>query len=269
MTKHLVIPTFCLGIVSLAFAGDKPKREADERIRGHVKSVNADKGKLVVIVYVGPGKETAEKYLDLAKDVRVFLEDVVTKVPQLPEGKLGDLTEHTQVEAQLDATGKSVVSINARGPGVHGLIKSVDRGRNTFVLQTKSAEGPVEETITMVEGAKVLLNDGLNKGDADQEGSLDKLSEGTHVYAQLTVDRKRALAVRPQGQILFGKVTAIDTGNNTITVNVKENGTLVDKGLTLAKGVQIEGNVTAGSPVTVRLSVFDENIVVHVRLREE
>jgi RNA polymerase sigma factor (sigma-70 family) len=250
---------------------DKPaksKKEVGETIRGTVKSVDADKGKLVLKVPTEKGKETVEKRLDVAKDVRVLLEDVVTKVKELPQGKLSDLTEGTQVSAQLDAAGKTVVEISARGPVVHASIKSIEPGRNTFVMQTKNSDGPVEDRITMAEGAKVLLNDGLTKGDPDKEGSLEKLSEGTHVQVQLTVDRKRALAVRPQGKTYFGNLKGIDTGNNTITISVKEDGQIVDKSFTLAKNARTDGNPTEGRPVNVRLSLFDENTAVHVQGRE-
>ena len=99
-------------------------------------------GKLVLKVSTGKDKETAEKYLDLAKDVKVLLEDIVTKAKELPEGKLSDLTEGTQVAAQLDAAGKNVVTIQARGPSIHASIKSIELGRNTFVIRTKTADGP-------------------------------------------------------------------------------------------------------------------------------
>src|SRR5262249_28592001 len=153
---------------------------------------------------------------------------------------------------QLDVQGKTVVTISARGPVVHASIKSIEPGRNTFVIQTKNADGPVEEKITMVEGAKVLLNDGLTKGDPDKEGSLDKLGDGAHVQVQLTVDRKRALAVRPQGKTYHGTLKGIDTGNNTVTISVKEDGQIIEKSFTLAKGARTDGNPVEGKPVNVR-----------------
>src|SRR5262249_25559918 len=151
-------------------------------------------------------------------------------------------------------------SISARGPSVNASIKSVDAGKKSLTFQTKGASGPVEETVTMFEGARILLNDGLNKGDPDKEGSFDKLTEGTHVHLQLTVDRKQALAVRPQGKTYHGTLNGIDTGNNTITITVKEGAQVVDKSFTLAKGARTDGNPVEGSPVNVRLSVFDENV---------
>ena len=120
----------------------------------------------------------------------------------------------------------------------------------------------------MAEGAKVLLNDGLSKGTADQEGSLDKLSEGTHVQVQLTVDRKRALSVRPLGKTYNGSLTAIDTANNSLTVKFKGDGGPVEKGLTIGKGAQVDSGAAVGSQVSVRTSVLDENIVVQVHVRD-
>jgi RNA polymerase sigma factor (sigma-70 family) len=250
---------------------DKPaksKKEVGPTVHGTVKEVDTAKNKLTVTVSTGRGKESEQKTLDLAKDVKVFLEDAITKVKELPQGKLSDLTEGTSVSAELDVGGKTVVAVRARGPSVNASIKSVDASKKSLTIQTKGANGAVEETITMFEGAKVLLNDGLNKGDPDKEGTLDKLTEGTHVHVQLTVDRKQALSVRPQGKTYHGTLKGIDSGNNSITITVKEDAQVVDKTFTLAKGSRTDGNAAAGVRVNVRLSIFDENTAVHVQVVE-
>jgi hypothetical protein len=54
----------------------------------------------------------------------------------------------------------------------------------------------------------------------------------------------------------------------TVTVEVKEDGQLVDKNYTLVKDARLEGDLTAGAGVTLQVSVFDKTKVVAVRARD-
>jgi hypothetical protein len=53
-----------------------------------------------------------------------------------------------------------------------------------------------------------------------------------------------------------------------VTIEVKEDGGLVDKMLTLGKGAKVEGNPKAGDTVIVVLSVFDKKTAIRVRVAE-
>ena len=59
----------------------------------------------------------------------------------------------------------------------------------------------------------------------------------------------------PSGSIL-------DAGNRILTVTVKEDAQVVDKMLTLAKDAKVEGELTEGKRVNVRLSVLDKEVAV-------
>jgi RNA polymerase sigma factor (sigma-70 family) len=244
------------------------KTEQGPTVHGVVKAIDADKHTITVTVGVDKKKETEEQTFTLASDVKVTLQDNLTKDQPPPAGKVADLTEGTGVALQLSVDKKSVVAISAHGPGLQGTVKSVDASKDSLTIGTKDKKGPVEHTVTLAKGAKVLLNDGLTKGTPDQEGKLSELSEGTSVLVQLSVDRKSALSVRVQGASVSGTLKGIDNGTRTVTVEVKEDGGLVEKMFTLAKEAMIEGNPNPGDTVVVQLSVFDKKMAVRVASRK-
>lgn len=241
-----------------------PKKVARPTFTGTVKELDPDKGKVTLTRPTGTDKEMEDRTFTLSKDVSVVLEDVTGKVAKLPEGQLSDLKIGTHVTAQLSPDSKTVVSLSARGPTLHVAVKFADVNKRSVTYTTKTEEGPVEETVTLVEAAKVLLHDGLSKETADQEGKLADLIEGTSVWLQLTVDRQRVLSVRVIGKTIHASFKALDLEKSTITVIEKIDGQQVEKGYTLAKGVMIEGDPKENRRVDIRLSVFDPNIVTHV-----
>lgn len=247
----------------------KEKKEQGPTVHGVISDIYPDKNTMIVKVQVAPDrKDTQDKTLTLAKDVTVLLNTHPSKKQQLPAGKLSDLTRGTRVDARLSADSKEVVEIVATGPGMHASFKSFDPAQSTITVGTKGENGAEDKTLLVLKDAKVLLNDGLSKGTPDQEGKLSELAEGTHVALQLSVDQKTALVIRAQGAGLHGTLKALDTGNSSVTVTVKEDGGLVDKELKLAKGAKIEGNPTVGGGVNVTLSVFDKGVATFVRSRD-
>lgn len=249
----------------------KDKTEVGPTVRGTLVSVDADKRTFVVRVSVEPGtKKTEDKTYTAAADAKVVLEDVIAKKVPLPLGTLKDLSEGTYVSLQLSADSKSVVLISARGPGLHCHVKSVDAKKGTVTVESKGKDGPIEQTLNIVKGAKVILDDGIGKkGDPPTEGKLADLTEGVRVIIQLTVDRKSALGISIHGQTLFGQLKGYDAGNRSLTITVKEDGGLVDKTFKLAKDARIDGELTAGAGVNVRLSVKDKESAVGVHVRKD
>src|SRR5205807_5585951 len=109
-----------------AAAGEKEKKERGPTVHGVVKSVEAGKNTIVVTVRKDAAKkETEEQTHTLAADVKVILQDNLTKKEPPPMGTLADLSEGTTVDLELSVDRKSVVAISARGPALHGSIKSV------------------------------------------------------------------------------------------------------------------------------------------------
>src|SRR5262249_59826559 len=96
------------------------------------------------------------------------------------------------------------------------------------------------------------------------------LGEGTPVVVHLSgYDRKTAVGIIAHGPVVHGSLKGVDGGTNTITVTVKENATVEDKTFPLDKNVRAGGgkvtDLTAGTTVTLQLSVFDKKTVVAVR----
>jgi hypothetical protein len=254
-------------------AKDKPA--AGPTVVGTVTEVAADGKAITVRVSKGDGtKATEEKSIPVAADTVVLIADVVTKVKELPRGKLSDLTPGTAVAVRLTPDSKSAAEITAHGPGVMGSVAATDVAKGTFTLRLKGKDGPEDLPLTLAKDAKILLTDGLTKNDKPKEAQLGELAEGTAVHTQLSVDRKTALGVRVMGKSLVGTIKSVDVDNKTVTVTVKEDAQLVDKSLTLVQGARVEGaklnELQPGQRVTVTLSVFDpaHAAVVHVRSDE-
>jgi RNA polymerase sigma factor (sigma-70 family) len=245
-----------------ADADAKDKPEKGPSVHGVVKAYDAGKNTLTVTVQVHPEKkQTEDKTYEIAKDAKVTLDEALIKGAKPIEGKLADLTEGTLVNLELTPGGKTIAQIVARGPHLQGSIKSCDANARSMTVTHKQKDGLKEETLTLVKDAKVLLNDGLSKEVKDKEGKLDDLTEGTPVLVFLSVDRKRALEMRPQGETVHGTLKGYDSGNATLTVTVKEDGSLVDKSYPVAKDAHLT-DLSEGSPVAARLSVFDKKTVV-------
>jgi RNA polymerase sigma factor (sigma-70 family) len=253
-------------------AGAKDKPEAGPTIQGTVKAVDADKHTLTVTVQKTPGKKgTTDRTIDLPADVRVLLEPEFVKGEK--PGTLADVTPGTPVSLDLSADQKAIRAVHVHGRSLGGGVKSIDAATNRLTVTVKEEGGPREKTVTLADGAKVWLDDGLVKGGA-REGKLTDLAEGTPVVVHLSaVAKDRAVSVQASGLSLFGSVKGVDIGNNTITVIVKENGGLVDKTLTLAKGVRVDGvklaDLTEGTPVSVRLGVLDRQTAVAIHVHKE
>jgi small nuclear ribonucleoprotein (snRNP)-like protein len=244
------------------------KKQQGPSVAGVVRAVDAGKHTLTLAVPLKQTKQTEDRTFPLARDVQVALEDAPAKKPPAA-GKLADLTEGTPVVVLLAEDGRTITAVRARGPSLRGAVKAVDAAANTLTVNVKEGGGVAEKALALATGAKVLLNDGLSKDQADKEGKLADLAEGTPVVVHLSVDRQRALSIRVQGTSVGGELKGIDTGANTVTLTVKEDGARVDRTFSLAKNARVEGNPTAGQRVVVRLSVFDKQTAVAVQAAKQ
>jgi RNA polymerase sigma factor (sigma-70 family) len=271
------------GIQRAYFVVPKDKDAKEEKgpsVLVVVKALDAAKHTLTAVS--GNKKESKEKTYELDKDVRVVLNDGLTKGDKGKDGSLTDLAPGATVELQLTPGGKTVSAITVRPWNLRGGVRSVDAAKRTMTVTSKGAKGAVEKTFTLAKEARVLLNDGLSKGGKDQEGKLADLTDGTPVLVRVSaVDPKTLLEVRPQGRSLNGELKGVDVGSNQITVTVKEDGGLVDKAVTLVKAARVTvedgkgareaklSDLAAGSRVVVQLSVIDPKKAVRVSVRED
>ena len=230
-------------------------------VHGAVLTVDSSQGTISVAVATkAQTKQTEQKTFAVAKDVKVVLEDALDKKQPQPEGSFADITPGTVVTLELTADQKTVTRIAARGPGINGHVKAANTASRTLTIGVKHKDGPQDVSVVLADGAKILLSDGLSKDEPPVEGKLGDLAEGTPVQVQLSVDRKRALGVHVHGVTLTGYLKSYDTANNTLIVTVKEEGGAVDKTLTAVKNAQLV-DLAPGTPVIVRLSVFDKDKV--------
>jgi RNA polymerase sigma factor (sigma-70 family) len=250
-----------------ADAGKKPQGPT---LTGTVVSVEAGPCTITLKVQPDPAKkETANTTLPFAKDLKVVLEHGLKK--ETREGLLADLTPGTPVSAQLSPDRKTVLAVHAHGGSAHGVVKSVDAGRNTVTVSGKGADGPRDQTFELESGAKVTLDDGIGaKGTAAKEGKLTDLSEGLSVVVQLSgYDRSKAVAVHATGPNVAGVLKGVDTSAGTVTVTLKEDGSVIEKTFALSKDAKIEGgnlgDLVGGTGVSLRLSVRDRQTVVALR----
>jgi hypothetical protein len=214
--------------------------------------------------------------------VKIVLEDGLIKGAD-KEGSLADVTPGHGVQLQLSVDGKTVAAISVPGTGWYGTVKSADPSKNTLTILT--AEGDkknVEKTLTLRKEAKILVSDGLTKGETPGEGKLADLAEGTPVVVQTSAAEKGAVnQIHVLGRTVGGAVKGVDAGTQTITLTTKEDGTLADKSFGLVKGAKVEvtsGNKTEsgtladvreGDTVWVTLSVVDKDKAAFVRVNKD
>lgn len=274
-------------------AADKPaKPEANKNaaekppvgatVQGRVKSADNQKKSVTLIVAGNKGtKETKEETYPLANDVAIFLEHGLKKkdVKQLETkpGTIADLVADAPVTAQLSLDGKSIAKITIHGGSLFGRVKSVDINKKTITIQTKGKDGAVEKTLTLVEDAIVVLDDGM--GDKKnpmppKEGKLADLNDDMPVYIQLSgYDRTQAVGVRATGPSVGGTVKSVDVGNNTITLQTKGDGGLVETTYTVHKNARIStgklADVEQGKHASMRLSIEDKKTVVTIDVTDK
>jgi hypothetical protein len=189
---------------------------------------------------------------------------------------LTEIAEGATVTLQLSADRKKVIGLSARGPGINGHVKSVDAAKNTITIGTKGSKGLEERTLDIAKEAKVILDDDLGKKDKTKpapstakEGKLTDLSGGTGVLVQLSADGKRVLDIHVLGESVQGTLKGYDSGTRTLTVTLKENAQVVDKDFKLLENAHVEGELTPGARVNVRLSVFDKANAAAVRVLKD
>jgi RNA polymerase sigma factor (sigma-70 family) len=261
---------------AVAFLADKADKPAQgPTINGTVKETNSSKKTVTLTVMKDPSKKlTSDDTYPLADNAKILFPHGVKK--ESKEGRLADIIEGDPVSAQLTPDKKAIVILTVHSRSYHGQVKSVDAGKNILIITFKSSGGQEEKAFELLPEAKITLDDGIGKkGDKAKEAKLADLTEGTSVVVQQSIqDRAKAVHVVASGRTLHGVVKSVDTTNNTITLNVKEDGMVVEKTVTLHKDARIDGaklgDLSEGTFVSVRLSASDgkTGVGVHVHKKD-
>jgi hypothetical protein len=256
---------------------DKPdKPPAGPTVAATVKSVDADKHTLTAVT--GQKGQTEEKTFSLAKDVKISLESGGGK-GQEKEGSVADLAAGAGVLLQLSPDGKTVVGAFVHGASLHGVVKVFDPAKGALTVTVKEDGKTVDKELTLGKDARVIADDGLVKSDKPPESKPGELTAGVSVTVHLSAAEKQtALEVRVLGETTNGTLKGVDAGNNTVTVETKEAGGLVEKTFTLVKDAKITSadgkdlkltDLQAGARVSVQASVTDKKAAAYVRVQKE
>jgi hypothetical protein len=257
----------CMLTTAMLWADKKKDSNSadDNTVAARVKEVDASKNTLTVLIASKNGeKRVEEKTFTLRPQTRIGW--IVGKGQEPKPGKLSELQPGDQVILRLSADAKEVQGLEALPPTLHGTIRAIAAERRTITIGAKDKGGPTERELIVPADAKILLSDGVSKNEAPKEGKLTDLSEGLFVSVALGLDRKTAQVVHAQGPTVAGTLRGFDAGTRTLTIQVKEDGQLVEKSFRLAGNARVEGELTPGELVHLRLSVSDRATAVAVQV---
>jgi hypothetical protein len=198
-----------------------------------VKAVDA--AGLKITIAVPPGRDAGrdapptETTFALAKDVEVALGSggFGRGAGFFREGKLNQITPGTMVSLTLTADKKTVDSILAEEPTVHGKLKSVDAGKNTITILVGARGGrereasEEEQSFSVAKDAEIVMDEGRGRFFAVKEIKLADLAEGALVTLRLSLDKKSAHHILAEGPTLAGTIKELDAGKKTLTLTVR------------------------------------------------
>lgn len=215
-------------------AGAAPGAAAARHVHGLVKSIDATKGTLVVVVNGAGRGEVEEKTYTVPAAAEVAVASSTgRRLVGLRQGKLADFAAGSLVTVNLAADGSTVESIIGEGPTLRGVLKSVDAEKRTVTIATSGGRGgrergeaPAEETKTfaLAARAEIAVDDGRGKAFSVKEAKIADLPQGSLVTVRISVDQKEAYGILAEGPGVSGEVKAVDAGKNTLTLAGRAGG---------------------------------------------
>ncbi|HEV2946823.1 MAG TPA: RNA polymerase sigma factor, partial [Gemmataceae bacterium] len=218
---------------------------------GLVKTVDSDKDTLTV-------SHQGDKTFTVAKDATITINGW--------PGNLGNVPVRSFVTVGLLADQKTAQSIEAVGPNVGGVLKSVDAANNSVTFENKDVDGSLRLQTFSVTKAAAIQIDG-------RPGKLAEVPIGAAVSLSWFVDQKTARNLLANGRGFFGvPVKAIDAAKSTITFD--DNGSppeVAGKTFLVAKNamIQVDGKnnsslagIPAGAVVHPSLSADGKSVLM-------
>ncbi len=233
-----------------------------------VESVDAARNALTLA-----SKLTGVKAFDVAKDVRVFLDDGSGGKLGFNEGKLADLTAGVVVTVRLSQDGNTVLRIWAEGPTLRGILKSVDGAKRTITVTTTERKGePARDgTYAVAPEAPVVIQEGkLRDKGAPEVVKLADLPVGALVTLKLSADRKLVGSIQAEGPEVRGVLKSVDAGTNSVTVTIDEGNQTVEKTFTILPQGSVwidEGKDRGKGSKAAESRLADLPVGAHVTLR--
>lgn len=212
--------------VTLSLSSDQAVVEAivaeGPQVRGVLKSVDAVKNTISVSLATATRDQaTEDKSYALAPDVEVAVDDGRGRRFSIKEGRVADLAAGAMVTMRLSLDQKQVLELQAEGPNLFGVIKSVNASQNSLTVTlppSRGADSTSERSLELASNAIVLLDDGKGRRLSIKEGKLSDLPVGTTVILRLSADQRFVGMLRAEGPNLPGQIKSVDAANGTVTV---------------------------------------------------
>lgn len=219
-------------------------------LRGQLKAVDASKNTLTVSV-AGSTREQPidDKTYTLASDAEIAVDDGRGRRFSIKEGKLADVAAGATVTLRLSLDQKQVVSLQAEGPMLFGVVKSLDVSKNLLTLSlgpSRDGVGGGERIFELASDVTVLLDDGKGRRLSIKEGKFSDIPTGSAANVRLSADQRFATLLRAEGPSLPALIKGVDSANGTVTVatRVGRGENPEERTLPVAKDARIvlEGN---------------------------
>jgi len=197
-------------------------------------------------------KAEGEKTYTVSKDVVISLDG------KSEAKKLADVPIEADVTLKLLPDQKTVAAISARGRTHHGIVRG-NAGNDSITIGGKEGD----KTFTVAKDAQILV-------EKNRPVKLEELIDGTLVQLQLSVDKSAALEIHAEGPSFKGKLKAVDTDKNiiTLTIIVKKGTDGEDMEFKITKDTLVATEING---VALRLKDLgtDKNVVVRLTLDQK
>jgi hypothetical protein len=165
-------------------------------VSGVAKAVDAVK-RTITVEHQG-----GETTFDVASDAVIAIDDKPGELAAVPAG--------ASIHLRRFVDRKTTRSVLANGRWLLGTVRAVDAANNTITFGDKAQDGAAGKTFNVPKDLAVSID--------NKPGTLSGIPTGATVNLQLFADQQTVRCLSAGGGSVFGRVTAVDAGKNTITV---------------------------------------------------
>jgi hypothetical protein len=184
-------------------------------IQGALKAFDAAANALTVRITT-KGEPEVERTYDLAKGTKVVIDGAA--------GNLSDIPADAPLKIKLSANQKAIASIEVVGTAVMGVATVVDAENRSITIAEKQGD----RTVAVAKNAEIVVD--------DKRATLADVPVDSSVTAKLSADQKTVLGLWAQGRNVQGTVSAVDSVNREITIDIAKVG---EEKFKLAEDVQV------------------------------
>jgi hypothetical protein len=157
-----------------------------QNLSGALKAIDGVKNTITI------GAKEGDKTIELAKDVKISIDDGKGEKAPQKQAKLADLAIGGMVTMRLSLDQKTVVAVHAEAPSIDGVLKAVDAAKNTITVTVMVKGAPaMDRTFEVAKDARIHIGGKLGK-----QGNLADLAAGAQVVVKLSADMKTVVAIQ-------------------------------------------------------------------------